>query len=51
MNLFKRIVGIVIATPIIIGMLVIELGRLAYHATAYAFEIVYDGIRYRDWYL
>jgi hypothetical protein len=51
MNLFFRIVGFVIAIPIIIGLLAIELGKMAFYAALYAFEVVYDGIRYRDWYL
>lgn len=48
---FKRIIGPVFAAPVFAGLLVIELAKLAYHATAYAAEVVYDGIRYNDWYL
>jgi len=52
MNFFMRqIVGRLIALPIFLGMLAIELVKLAFQAALYAFEVVYDGIRHRDWYL
>ena len=37
--------------PIVIVITVVEFGKLAYVAIAYCFDILYDGIRHRDWYL
>lgn len=48
---FSGIAGRLLAAPIFAGMLTIEVGKLAYQASAYATEIVYDGIRHGDWYL
>lgn len=47
----KNTVGRLIATPVIAGILAIEVVKLAYQAAAYTVEIVYDGVRYGDWYL
>lgn len=46
-----KFIGFMLAVPVFVALIVIEIAKTAYQAIAYCSEILYDGIRHRDWYL
>ena len=46
-----KFIGYMFGLSVIFMCLVKELVGLAYEAIRYSADVLYDGIRYRDWYL